>query len=140
MSRTRILVSKLGLDGHDRGAKIIARALRDAGFEVIYTGLRQTPATVAAVAAAEDVDLVGLSILSGAHVTLVPQTVQLLAEKECDVPVVVGGIIPAADHPALLGAGVTAIFGPGESLQRIVHRIEHLVAAEDPDPDLGSTR
>ncbi len=110
----RILIAKPGLDGHDRGAKVIARALRDAGMEVIYTGLRQTPEMIAEAALQEDVDAVGLSILSGAHNTLLPRIVALLREHDmADVPVFAGGIIPDEDIAALKAAGITGIFGPG---------------------------
>jgi methylmalonyl-CoA mutase C-terminal domain/subunit len=116
----RILIAKPGLDGHDRGAKVIARALRDAGMEVIYTGLRQTPEMIANAAAEEDVDAVGLSILSGAHNTLLPRVVELLRSNGMgDVPVFAGGIIPDEDIPVLKAAGVTAIFGPGTPLSEI---------------------
>jgi methylmalonyl-CoA mutase C-terminal domain/subunit len=116
----RILIAKPGLDGHDRGAKVIARALRDAGMEVIYTGLRQTPEMIANAAAEEDVDAVGLSILSGAHNTLLPRVVELLRSNGMgDVAVFAGGIIPDEDIPALKAAGVTAIFGPGTPLSEI---------------------
>ena len=120
-ARLRILIAKPGLDGHDRGAKVIARALRDAGMEVIYTGLRQTPEMIVEAAAQEDVDAVGLSILSGAHNTLLPRIVELLrAAGMEDVPVFAGGIIPEEDVPALKEAGIAAIFGPGTSLEEIV--------------------
>jgi methylmalonyl-CoA mutase C-terminal domain/subunit len=119
--RIRVLIAKPGLDGHDRGAKIIARALRDAGMEVIYTGLRQTPEMIASAALQEDVDLIGLSILSGAHNTLVPQLMSLLKQKGMDdVTVLLGGTIPEQDIPALKDAGVAAIFLPGTSTQDIV--------------------
>jgi methylmalonyl-CoA mutase C-terminal domain/subunit len=111
--RLRILIAKLGLDGHDRGAKVVARALRDAGMEVIYTGLRQTPEMIAEAALQEDVDAVGLSILSGAHMTLVPQVIDLLQANGMDIPVFVGGIIPDEDIPSLLEAGAAGVFGPG---------------------------
>ena len=125
----RLLVAKVGLDGHDRGVIVIARLLRDAGMEVIYTGLFQSPESVANTAVDEDVDLVGLSILSGAHLTLVPLVVQALRAAECDVPVVVGGIIPDGDVAALLEAGVAATFGPGSSLEDIIATLERLHAA-----------
>ena len=119
--KIRVLIAKPGLDGHDRGAKVIARALRDAGMEVIYTGLRQTPEMIASAAAQEDVDVIGLSILSGAHNTLCPQLMKLLHEKGMDdVTVVLGGIIPEADIPALKQAGIAGIFLPGTSTQDII--------------------
>src|SRR5271168_1199507 len=122
--KIRVLIAKPGLDGHDRGAKIIARALRDAGMEVIYTGLRQTPEMIAAAAAQEDVDVIGLSILSGAHNTLCPRLLELLREKNMsDVPVIIGGIIPDADIAALKQAGIAAVFLPGTSTQDIVEFI-----------------
>jgi methylmalonyl-CoA mutase C-terminal domain/subunit len=125
--RGRIIVGKVGLDGHDRGAKFIAMALRDAGYEVIYTGLRQTPEAIAAIAVAEDVDVVGVSIHSGAHATLIPDVVRLLADADSPVPVVVGGIIPTADRAALIDAGVAAIFGPGDAIADIVNEIDRLI-------------
>ena len=118
--RLRILIAKPGLDGHDRGAKVIARALRDAGMEVIYTGLRQTPEMIVEAALQEDVDAVGLSILSGAHMTLVPRVVEGLGEAGLDhIKVFIGGIIPDEDVPALKGLGVAGIFGPGANTQEI---------------------
>ncbi len=120
----RVVVAKPGLDGHDRGAKVIARALRDAGFEVIYTGLHQTPEQVVQAVVQEDADAVGLSLLSGAHLTLVPRVVEgLRAEGLEDVLVVVGGIIPEADLSSLQGAGVDLVFTPGSPLQAIVAQI-----------------
>ena len=119
--KIRVLIAKPGLDGHDRGAKIIARALRDAGMEVIYTGLRQTPEMIASAAEQEDVDVIGLSILSGAHNTLCPRLMDLLRDKGMtDVTVLVGGIIPEADIPALKKAGIAEIFLPGAATQEIV--------------------
>ena len=121
-SRTlRVLVGKPGLDGHDRGAKIIARAFRDAGFEVIYTGLHQTPEQIVSAAIQEDVDCVGLSILSGAHNTLLPRVCQLFKEKDAnDIKVFGGGVIPEDDIPALKAAGISEVFTPGTSTEDIV--------------------
>lgn len=117
----RVLVAKPGLDGHDRGAKVIARALRDAGMEVIYTGLRQTPEMIVNAALQEDVQVIGLSILSGAHNAIVPRVMELLREKEMtDVRVVVGGIIPDEDARALEQLGVTKVFQPGASLDAVI--------------------
>jgi methylmalonyl-CoA mutase C-terminal domain/subunit len=120
-SRIRVLVAKPGLDGHDRGAKVIARALRDAGMEVIYTGLRQTPEMIVHAAMQEDVQVIGLSILSGAHLAIVPRVLELLRQNEMeDVAVVVGGIIPDEDGQKLKKLGVAAVFPPGSSLEEIV--------------------
>jgi methylmalonyl-CoA mutase, C-terminal domain len=116
----RVLVTKVGLDGHDRGVKVVARTLRDAGFEVVYGGLRQTPATVAAMAAQEDVDVVGLSMHSGGHLTLAPAVLDALEERGLRVPTVVGGIVPARDIPVLLQRGVAAVLTPGASAEEIV--------------------
>ena len=116
----RIIVAKPGLDGHDRGAKVIARALRDAGFEVIYTGLHQTPEQVAETVVQEDADAVGLSLLSGAHMTLIPKITRLLRERGLDdVLVTAGGIIPDDDVPALKEAGVAEVFGPGTTIREV---------------------
>jgi methylmalonyl-CoA mutase C-terminal domain/subunit len=121
MSKIRVIIAKPGLDGHDRGAKVIARALRDAGMEVIYTGLRQTPEQIVAAALQEDADVIGLSILSGAHMHICPRIVELLREKGLDdVLVVVGGIIPDVDIPRLNEIGITGIFLPGTPMQEIV--------------------
>jgi methylmalonyl-CoA mutase C-terminal domain/subunit len=126
--KIRVLVAKPGLDGHDRGAKVVARALRDGGMEVIYTGLRQTPQQIVASAVQEDVDVIGLSILSGAHMTLVPEILQQLKANDAgDIPVVVGGIIPEADVMALKAAGVREIFTPGASTDDIVKIVRDLV-------------
>ncbi len=123
--KIRVLIAKPGLDGHDRGAKIIARALRDAGMEVIYTGLRQTPEMIASAALQEDVDVIGLSILSGAHMTICPRLMELLREKQMGhVIVVIGGIIPDADIPVLKQAGIAEVFQPGSSTQEIVDFIQ----------------
>jgi methylmalonyl-CoA mutase C-terminal domain/subunit len=116
----RVLIAKPGLDGHDRGAKVLARALRDAGFEVVYTGLFQTPEMIASAALQEDVDVVGLSILSGAHMALFPRIVGALRERGVDdVLIVAGGTIPEADIPAIKAMGIDAVFGPGTSLAAI---------------------
>jgi methylmalonyl-CoA mutase C-terminal domain/subunit len=126
--KIRVLVAKPGLDGHDRGAKVVARALRDAGMEVIYTGLRQTPEMIAEAALQEDVDVVGLSVLSGAHLTLVPKVVDRLKENGLDdVLLVVGGIIPQEDIEPLRQIGVKGVFGPGTSTEDIVAFIREQV-------------
>jgi methylmalonyl-CoA mutase C-terminal domain/subunit len=131
MERTiRVVVAKVGLDGHDRGAKIIARALRDAGMEVIYTGLHQTPEQVVETAIQEDADAIGVSILSGAHMTLVPKIVDLLQENEAsDIHVFVGGTIPKGDIPKLKEKGVGEIFTPGTSTKRAVEYVRQAVPA-----------
>lgn len=127
--KIRVLVAKPGLDGHDRGAKVIARALRDAGMEVIYTGLRQAPEQIATAALQEDVQVIGLSILSGAHMVIVPRVLALLQEKGAadEIAVIVGGIIPDADIEPLKKAGVAAIFQPGASTQEIIDFIRQNV-------------
>jgi methylmalonyl-CoA mutase C-terminal domain/subunit len=128
--KIRVLIAKPGLDGHDRGAKVVARALRDAGMEVIYTGLRQTPEMIAEAALQEDVDVVGLSILSGAHMTLVPRVINLLEEYGLsEVAVFLGGIIPDEDLPELRRIGVRAVYGPGAPLDGIVQDIQREVTA-----------
>ena len=128
-TKIRVLIAKPGLDGHDRGAKVIARALRDAGMEVIYTGLRQTPEMIAESALQEDVDAVGLSILSGAHMALVPRVLELLRlNGQEHVKVFIGGIIPDEDVPALLEVGVAGVYGPGTSTDAIVTDIQKAVA------------
>jgi len=122
--KIRVLIAKPGLDGHDRGAKVVARALRDAGMEVIYTGLRQTPEMIAEAALQEDVAVVGLSILSGAHMALVPRTIELLkANGQGHVKVFIGGIIPDEDLPRLMEIGVSGVYGPGASTEDIVRDI-----------------
>lgn len=128
MSRPiRILLGKPGLDGHDRGAKVVARALREAGMEVIYTGLHQTPEQIVSAALQEDVDVLGLSILSGAHNTLVADVLSLMKDQKLtDVPLIVGGIIPDDDRERLLGLGVAAVFGPGTPMPEIVQAITDL--------------
>ena len=130
--KIRVLVAKPGLDGHDRGAKVVARALRDAGMEVIYTGIRQTPEMIAEAALQEDVDVVGLSILSGAHMALCPRVVELLqAQDMADVVVLVGGIIPDDDVAPLQALGVKGVFGPGTSTGEIVGFIRQAVELRD---------
>ncbi|MBM3943399.1 MAG: cobalamin B12-binding domain-containing protein [SAR202 cluster bacterium] len=129
----RVLVAKPGLDGHDRGAKVIARALRDAGMEVIYTGIRQTPQMIVQAAAQEDVQVLGLSILSGAHLEILPQIMDLLRQQSMeDVVVVVGGIIPEQDRKTLSDMGVAAVFGPGTATTHIVDFIKSAVTSSPP--------
>lgn len=123
----RVLIAKPGLDGHDRGAKVVARALRDAGFEVIYTGLHQTPEMVVEAAVQEDVDIVGLSILSGAHVPLVHAVQELFKKRAIAKPIFVGGIIPPDDAKLLKEGGVDAVFGPGTSTKEIVEEIHRVL-------------
>jgi methylmalonyl-CoA mutase, C-terminal domain len=127
--RIRVVIAKPGLDGHDRGAKVVARALRDAGMEVIYTGLRQSPEQIVAAAAQEDADVIGLSILSGAHLPICQKVVELLREKGMqDVKVFLGGIIPAQDMPELRRMGVAEVFLPGASLEAVVRAVESAVS------------
>ena len=128
---SRVLVAKVGFDGHDRGIKIVARVLRDAGFEVIYGGLRQTPESVAATALQEDVDVVGLSMHNGAHLTIAPRVVQALRDQGVGCAVVVGGIVPDVDVPILLEAGVTAVLGPGASSAEVVEVVTEACAARN---------
>ena len=131
--KIRVVVAKPGLDGHDRGAKIIARALRDAGMEVIYTGLHQTPEQIAATVIQEDADAIGLSILSGAHMTLVPKVVSLLHDQGVDdVVITVGGTIPADDVPELKRLGVAEVFTPGASTDEIVEFVRKAVSERSP--------
>jgi methylmalonyl-CoA mutase, C-terminal domain len=126
--KIRVLVAKPGLDGHDRGAKVVARALRDAGMEVIYTGLRQTPEMIVEAALQEDVDVIGLSILSGAHMALVPRILALMKDQDLgDVKVVLGGIIPDSDIEALKALGVSGVFGPGANTETIAAHIREAV-------------
>lgn len=128
--KIRVLVAKPGLDGHDRGAKVVARALRDAGMEVIYTGLRQTPEMIAEAALQEDVDIVGLSVLSGAHMALAPKIMELLrGNGQTQVKVFIGGIIPDEDLSRLKEIGVTGVYGPGSSTDDIIRDIKELFAA-----------
>jgi methylmalonyl-CoA mutase C-terminal domain/subunit len=124
----RVLVAKVGLDGHDRGIKVVARLLRDAGMEVVYTGLFQTPEMVAHAAIQEDVDVVGLSMLSGAHLTLAPLVVDALRAEGSDIPVIVGGIVPNNDLDDMTAAGVAAVFGPGANSEEMVAAINELVS------------
>jgi methylmalonyl-CoA mutase C-terminal domain/subunit len=124
----RILVAKVGLDGHDRGIKVVARILRDAGYEVIYTGLFQTPQTVAAAAVDEDVDAIGLSMLSGAHMTLAPLVVDEVRKLGSEIPVVVGGIVPNQDVEPLMEAGIAAVITPGASADQVVDTIRAVLA------------
>ncbi|MBI2705719.1 MAG: cobalamin B12-binding domain-containing protein [Actinobacteria bacterium] len=124
----RVLVAKVGLDGHDRGVKVVARILRDAGMEVIYGGLRQTPATIAAIAQQEDVDVVGLSMHNAAHRSLAPKVVEALRSAGLDVPVVVGGIVPDVDIPFLTERGVAKVIGPGSSADQVVAAVTDAAA------------
>ena len=128
----KVLIAKPGLDGHDRGAKVLARGLRDEGFEVVYTGIRQTPEMIVSAAVQEDVDVVGLSILSGAHMTLLPRITGLLRDQGMtDVLVTAGGIIPDEDVPALQAAGVAAVFGPGTSIGQVADYLRANVRPRD---------
>ena len=129
MTPIRVLLAKVGLDGHDRGVKVVARILRDAGYEVVYTGLFQTPQTVAAAAVDEDVDAIGLSMLSGAHMTLAPAVVEKVRARGADIPVVVGGIVPEADVAALRAAGVAGVLTPGASSEQVVAVVRDAIAA-----------
>ncbi len=123
MAGERILIAKVGLDGHDRGIKVVARMLRDAGYEVIYTGLFQTPQTVAAAAIDEDVDAIGLSMLSGAHMTLAPLVVEELRQRGSTIPVILGGIVPDHDLPALAAVGINTVLTPGATSEQIVNEV-----------------
>lgn len=130
--KIRVLIAKPGLDGHDRGAKVVARALRDAGMEIIYTGLRQTPEMIAEASLQEDVDAVGLSILSGAHMALIPRVFELLkANGQAHVKVFLGGIIPNEDVPRLLEMGVVGVYGPGTLTEDIIHDIQDVISERD---------
>jgi len=131
MAGERVLVAKVGLDGHDRGVKVVARILRDAGYEVIYTGLFQTPETVAAAAVDEDVDAIGLSLLSGAHMTLAPLVVDEVRKRGIDIPVIVGGIVPDQDVDALHDAGVAKVLTPGASSDEVVAAVRDAIAESD---------
>jgi methylmalonyl-CoA mutase C-terminal domain/subunit len=125
----RVLIAKIGLDGHDRGAKVVARLLRDSGMEVIYGGLRNTPETVAALALQEDVDVVGISMHNGAHLTLAPAVVKALRESGSDAAVVIGGIVPPCDIEALHEAGVAAVLGPGASAEEVASKVREAAGA-----------
>jgi methylmalonyl-CoA mutase, C-terminal domain len=127
--KIRIILAKLGLDGHDRGIKVVARILRDAGMEVIYLGLRQTTASIVAAAEEEDADAIGLSMHNAGHLTLAPAMVKALAEADLDLPVIVGGIVPADDIEELTKAGVAAVIGPGASAEAVVAIVRDAVAA-----------
>lgn len=134
--KIRVLIAKPGLDGHDRGAKVIARTLRDAGMEVIYTGLRQTPEMIIEAALQEDVDVIGLSILSGAHMALAPRIMELLHANDMDdVKVLIGGIIPDEDVEPLKKVGISGVFGPGSNMEQIVEFIKGVVAAKQQGKD-----
>jgi methylmalonyl-CoA mutase C-terminal domain/subunit len=122
-------LAKVGLDGHDRGLRVVARILRDGGFEVVYAGLRQTPDMIAAAAAEEDVDVVGVSMHNGAHLTLAPAVVSALREAGLDTPVVVGGIVPDSDRPAMQAAGIAAVLGPGASNEEVVATVNGVAEA-----------
>lgn len=129
--KIKVLMAKLGLDGHDRGVKVVARALRDAGMEVIYTGLHNTPEQVVRAASQEDVDIIGVSILSGAHMSLFPRLIELLSEQQMDEVIVLGGgIIPEEDKPKLRELGVRGLFGPGTSTQEIIAEIRREVSQQ----------
>jgi len=131
MPAKRILIAKVGLDGHDRGIKVVARILRDAGYEVIYTGLFQTPGSVAAAAVDEDVDAIGLSMLSGAHMTLAPLVVSETRARGADIPIIVGGIVPEPDIAKLKEAGVAAVLTPGATSEQIIAELEAVLAGRD---------
>jgi len=132
LKRIRVLIAKPGLDGHDRGAKVVARALRDAGMEVIYTGLRQTPEQIVATVIQEDIDVIGLSILSGAHMSICKKLLELMKKKSIqDIPVFVGGIIPPDDAKELKKMGIKEVFGPGSPLSLITNKIKEMVDVDE---------
>ena len=133
----RVVLAKLGLDGHDRGLKVVARTLRDAGMEVIYLGLRQTTDSIVAACEQEDADVIGLSMHNAGHLTLAPRMVQAVDEAGLDVPVVIGGIVPADDVPILVDAGVAAVLGPGASAEEVVSAVADAVARHTPRPVNG---
>ena len=126
--KLRILIGKPGLDGHSRGAKLIARALRDAGMEVIYTGIRQTPEQICKAALQEDVDMIGISILSGAHLALLKDVIRQLKKEDVDIPIIVGGIVPRKDIPKLENLGVKRVFGPGTSTDEVIKYVRDYFA------------
>ena len=130
MPKPKIIIAKLGLDGHDRGAKVIARALAEAGFEVVYTGIRQTPSQVVETAIQEDAKLIGISILSGSHMELVGELMRIMRERGLNIPVLVGGIIPPEDREALLKMGVAGVYGPGTPLREIIEVVKKLVGVQ----------
>lgn len=134
MAGERILIAKVGLDGHDRGIKVVARILRDAGYEVIYTGLFQTPETVAAAAIDEDVDAIGLSMLSGAHMTLAPLVVREVRERGSEIPVILGGIVPDSDLDELADMGIAAVLTPGATAEQIVTEVAAVLEAHAATP------
>lgn len=134
MAGERILIAKVGLDGHDRGIKVVARILRDAGYEVIYTGLFQTPESVAAAAIDEDVDAIGLSMLSGAHMTLAPLVVHEVRARGVDIPVILGGIVPDFDLEPLREAGIAAVLTPGATAEQIVAEVAAVLARAGDEP------
>ncbi|GAB6944999.1 cobalamin B12-binding domain-containing protein [Vulcanisaeta sp. JCM 14467] len=130
MPKPKVIIAKLGLDGHDRGAKVIARALAEAGFEVVYTGIRQTPSQVVETAIQEDAKLIGISILSGSHMELVGELMRIMRERGLNIPVLVGGIIPPEDREALLKMGVAGVYGPGTPLREIIEIVKKLVGVQ----------
>ena len=131
MRKVRVIVGKPGLDGHDRGAKLVASALRDAGMEVVYTGLRASPEMIVQAAMQESADVIGLSILSGAHETIAARTIELLRDKKIDIPVVIGGVIPPADVPRLKELGVAEVFGQETTLDEIVTKVRTLAGGSE---------
>jgi methylmalonyl-CoA mutase C-terminal domain/subunit len=126
MPKPKVIIAKLGLDGHDRGAKVIARALAEAGFEVVYTGIRQTPSQVIETAIQEDAKLIGISILSGSHMELIGELMRIMRERGVSIPVLVGGIIPPEDRDALLKMGVAGVYGPGTPLREVIDIVKKL--------------
>jgi methylmalonyl-CoA mutase C-terminal domain/subunit len=131
MPKPKVIIAKLGLDGHDRGAKVIARALAEAGFEVVYTGIRQTPSQVIETAIQEDAKLIGISILSGSHMELIGELMRIMRERGVSIPVLVGGIIPPEDRDALLKMGVAGVYGPGTPLREIIDIVKKLTGVRE---------